>query len=44
METLFYSRHDSAAGPLVLVVSDKGLVGLEFDRGKFPPANSKGIA
>ena len=43
METLYYSRHDSPAGPLVLVVSEKGLVGLEFDRGKFPPAKSKDI-
>ena len=43
METLFYSRHDSPAGPLVLIVSEKGLAGVEFDRGKFPPSKSKDI-
>ncbi len=43
METLFYSRHDSPAGPLLLIVSEKGLVGLEFDRGNFPPKKNKGV-
>jgi O-6-methylguanine DNA methyltransferase len=42
METLHYSRMASLAGPLVIGVSEKGMVRLEFDRGKFPPANSKG--
>jgi methylated-DNA-[protein]-cysteine S-methyltransferase len=32
METLYYSRTDSPAGPLLLVASDNGLVRLEFDR------------
>jgi O-6-methylguanine DNA methyltransferase len=40
METLYYSRHDSLAGPLILTVSDQGLVALEFDRGKFPSKKS----
>jgi O-6-methylguanine DNA methyltransferase len=43
METLFYSRHHSPAGPLLLIVSEKGLAGLEFDRGKFPPKKNKGV-
>ncbi len=33
METLFYSRMDSPAGALLIVVSEGGLVLLEFDRG-----------
>ena len=33
METLFYSRMNSPAGPLLLAVSEAGLVLLEFDRG-----------
>ena len=33
-ETLYYSRIDSPVGPLLLVVSERGLVALEFDRGK----------
>jgi methylated-DNA-[protein]-cysteine S-methyltransferase len=33
METLFYSRMDSPAGPLLLGVGGGGLVVLEFDRG-----------
>jgi hypothetical protein len=37
------SRHHSPAGPLLLIVSEKGLAGLEFDRGKFPPKKSKGV-
>jgi O-6-methylguanine DNA methyltransferase len=35
METLYYSRLDSLAGPLIVGVSSRGLVLLEFDRGKF---------
>ncbi|HEY1262700.1 MAG TPA: methylated-DNA--[protein]-cysteine S-methyltransferase [Terriglobales bacterium] len=41
MEVLRYSRFDSPVAPLVLGVSDKGLVVLEFDRGAFPPKTSK---
>ena len=37
MERICFSRLDSPAGPLLLAVSDKGLVLLEFDRGVFPP-------
>jgi O-6-methylguanine DNA methyltransferase len=37
METLYYSRLNSLAGPLVIAVSHRGLVLLEFDRGTFPP-------
>jgi O-6-methylguanine DNA methyltransferase len=37
METLYYSRLNSLAGPLLIAVSHKGLVLLEFDRGIFPP-------
>jgi methylated-DNA-[protein]-cysteine S-methyltransferase len=37
METLYYSRLNSLAGPLLIAVSEKGLVLLEFDRGEFPP-------
>ena len=33
METLFYSRISSPAGPLLLAASEKALVALEFDRG-----------
>lgn len=40
METLYYSRLDSLAGPLVIGVSPRGMVALEFDRGKFPPKKS----
>lgn len=36
METLYYSRLRSLAGPLILGVSQRGLVLLEFDRGNFP--------
>ena len=42
MEIFFYSRMTSMAGPLVIGVSAKGLVLLEFDRGKFPPAKANG--
>ena len=33
METLYYSRMQSPVGPLLIGVSDKALVVLEFDRG-----------
>src|ERR1700739_932061 len=33
-ETLYYSRIDSLAGRLLLAVSDRGLVALEFGGGK----------
>lgn len=33
METLYYSRMSSPAGPLLIGVSDSALVTLEFDRG-----------
>lgn len=33
METLFYSRMPSPAGPLLIGVSEAALVALEFDRG-----------
>src|SRR5262245_51134153 len=32
METLYYSRMASLAGPLLIVASNRGLVRLEFDR------------
>ena len=41
METIYYSRYDSLAGPLIVAVSEKGLVALEFDRGKFPSSRDK---
>ena len=34
METFFYCRMESLAGPLLIAMSDKGLVALEFDRGQ----------
>ncbi len=37
MEAFFYSRMNSLAGPLILGASAKGLILLEFDRGKLPP-------
>ena len=37
METLYYSKFNSPFGPLVVGVSHRGLVLLEFDRGNFPP-------
>ena len=36
METLYYSRLKSMAGPLIIGVSQRGMVLLEFDRGNFP--------
>jgi O-6-methylguanine DNA methyltransferase len=44
VETLYYSRMDSMAGPLGIGVSEKGLVALEFDRGEFPPKRDKELA
>lgn len=41
MERIYFSRLDSPAGPLLLGISDKGLVLLEFDRGVFPPRKPK---
>lgn len=37
METLYYSKFNSPFGPLIVGVSHRGLVLLEFDRGNFPP-------
>ena len=37
VETYYYSRYDSLAGPLLLGVSGTGLVALEFDRGQILP-------
>jgi methylated-DNA-[protein]-cysteine S-methyltransferase len=34
METFYYSRMKSPAGPLLIAMSEKGLVVLEFDRGQ----------
>jgi len=34
--TIYYSRIDSPVGPLLLAISDRGLVALEFDRGNIP--------
>jgi methylated-DNA-[protein]-cysteine S-methyltransferase len=36
METFLYSKMNSPVGGLIFVVSHRGLVRLEFDRGKFP--------
>jgi methylated-DNA-[protein]-cysteine S-methyltransferase len=41
MERIYFSRLDSPAGPLLLGISGKGLVLLEFDRGVFPPKKPK---
>ena len=41
METLRYSRMQSLAGALVIGVSERGLVLLEFDRGDFPRSTPK---
>lgn len=43
MEILHFSRLDSMAGPLVVAVSEKGLVALEFDRGNFPSIKRKDV-
>ena len=37
METLYYSKFNSPVGPMIVGVSHRGLVLLEFDRGNFPP-------
>lgn len=37
MENFSYSKTNSPAGPLIFVVSERGLMLLEFDRGTFPP-------
>jgi methylated-DNA-[protein]-cysteine S-methyltransferase len=37
VETCYYSLHDSLAGPLLLGVSETGLVALEFDHGQALP-------
>ncbi|HYL11418.1 MAG TPA: methylated-DNA--[protein]-cysteine S-methyltransferase [Terriglobales bacterium] len=41
METISHSKFDSPIGPLIIGVSDRGLILLEFDRGKFPPKHNK---
>ena len=43
VETIYYSRYDSLAGPLIVAVSEKGLVALEFDRGKLPSSRDKNL-
>ncbi len=37
METFYYSKFNSPVGPMIVGVSHRGLVLLEFDRGNFPP-------
>ena len=42
METLRYSFMDSPAGPLAIVMSDRGLMGLHFNgRAEIPPRGDK---
>ncbi|HEX6505556.1 MAG TPA: methylated-DNA--[protein]-cysteine S-methyltransferase [Terriglobales bacterium] len=41
MEAFSYSKIHSPVGPLIIAASNRGLVLLEFDRGTFPPKNSK---
>ena len=36
-QTVYFSRMDSPAGPLLLVATEKGLRGVQFFRGKMPP-------
>jgi len=43
METFYYSRLVSPVAPLVIGVSDKGLIALEFDHGKFPPKTNGAV-
>jgi O-6-methylguanine DNA methyltransferase len=43
METLFWSRIESPTGPLGLAASERGLVFLEFDRGRFPRESTKQV-
>ena len=44
MEIFYYSLIKSPVGPLGIAVSDKGLVALEFDTGRFPPQKNKAVA
>jgi methylated-DNA-[protein]-cysteine S-methyltransferase len=44
METLYYSRMSSPAGPLLIGVSDSALVALEFDRGRPQPIVGQQVA
>lgn len=44
MEMLYYSRIQSPVGTVILGVSAKGLVALEFDRGQFPPKMNKSVS
>lgn len=37
VETCYYSRYDSLAGPLLFGISERGLVAVEFDRGQTLP-------
>jgi O-6-methylguanine DNA methyltransferase len=43
METIYYTRIDSPAGPLILAASTKGLLALEFDRGSERRRKSSGM-
>ncbi|MBV8475273.1 MAG: methylated-DNA--[protein]-cysteine S-methyltransferase [Acidobacteria bacterium] len=43
METLSYSTMNSPVGPLLLAVSERGLVLLAFAGGQFPPDKSKSL-
>ena len=43
METFYYSRMQSPVGPLLIAVSDHGLVFLEFERGELPRKTAKNI-
>jgi O-6-methylguanine DNA methyltransferase len=36
MENVYYSRLESPVGPLGIAASERGVLALEFDRGKFP--------
>ena len=44
METFYYSRLISPVAPLEIGVSDKGLMALEFDRGKFPAKRNTAVS
>jgi O-6-methylguanine DNA methyltransferase len=43
VETIHYSRYDSLAGSLVFGVSERGLIALEFDRGRLPSGKDKNV-
>ena len=43
METFYHSRMQSFVGPLLIAVSEKGLVFLEFELGKLPRKTAKNI-